>query len=116
MLYIIYINKLNQKKNMQRSLGQASQMSSQDDCPICLCPIGGQATFTSSCNHDFHFSCLNQIQRPARCPLCRSSIPELDVVGPLHVPIQQPFSMQMQSVPQLPSSWARMTEEDVNIQ
>jgi uncharacterized protein YegL len=107
---------------MQRSLGQASQMSSQissqDDCPICLCPIGGQATFTSSCNHDFHFSCLNQIQRPARCPLCRASIPELDGVGPLQVPVpfQRPYSMPMQSIPQLPSSWASMNGEDVNIQ
>ena len=54
------------------------QLSSDDDCPICLCPLKEQPTaLITYCGHQFHFACIETaLSLSGRCPLCKKHICE----------------------------------------
>lgn len=52
-----------------------------DECSICSLKfaLGDKLTTIESCNHSFHFSCLEEWGRyKQECPLCRNTIPILE--------------------------------------
>ena len=47
--------------------------SSEEDCPICMCPLDGDSVVKlSDCGHMYHKECLEQaVARAPKCPICR---------------------------------------------
>lgn len=50
------------------------------ECVICFDPLKGQALFTATCGHVFHYNCIRYNVNHGvntKCPLCRTEIPQL---------------------------------------
>lgn len=61
--------------SLSKANSNGGGQDAEDDCPICLLPLGDDVTHTLDCGHRFHTGCIVESLRRSgpTCPMCRAA-------------------------------------------